>query len=479
MSRHFLVATIVFLAFQPRGIAQHAPATGPAPLLHVRFTGPQGMHVTFYSGQATSRDFAAPAAAGLRPGYFYRVRVHGMAEFPGVALYPTLEVRGSLELPAQINPADYPAPITITDNDVRRAQAGVLITKVIYLENPERAVPTTAKPGQALESDVPANRDLLDEARRNGRPMVILRFGERSYSDAELTAEAVPGTILLPGQYGLGRPARPPYLPWGCVNLCDPILGCRHSEDECIHDGGDIGLPAGIGPDGKLGGLDPTDTVAEFTDCKGRRTVVKSNRVCICVPRFVVLRTECPLAGYEMAVNPVITAAMQSRAQLQVRVPSLEKEQVCVLAGIKGRERPSGAQTTIGPVELANATTIAAIGRLEGTNVVAGVLEKPLHCPAKPLVLCKWASAKAAQVGDVITFYLKYSNYGGQPISDVVVSDSLSGRLEYVPGTAQSDRDAVFTIQPNEVGSSILRWEVGGRLQPGTSGVVSFQARVR
>jgi hypothetical protein len=61
----------------------------------------------------------------------------------------------------------------------------------------------------------------------------------------------------------------------------------------------------------------------------------------------------------------------------------------------------------------------------------------------------------------------------------VVVSDSLSGRLEYVPGTAKMDREAVFTTQQNEAGSLILRWEVGGRLMPGESGTVSFQARVR
>jgi uncharacterized repeat protein (TIGR01451 family) len=101
------------------------------------------------------------------------------------------------------------------------------------------------------------------------------------------------------------------------------------------------------------------------------------------------------------------------------------------------------------------------------------------HAPEKPLILFKWANAQAAQVGDTVTFYLKYSNHGGQPITDVAVSDSLTGRLEYVPGSAKSDRDAVFTTQENEAGSLILRWEVSGRLLPGQSGVVSFQAKVR
>ena len=68
---------------------------------------------------------------------------------------------------------------------------------------------------------------------------------------------------------------------------------------------------------------------------------------------------------------------------------------------------------------------------------------------------------------------------GGQPITDVAVSDSLTGRLEYVPGSARADRDAVFTLAPNEAGSQVLRWQISGRLLPGQTGIVSFQARVR
>ncbi len=61
----------------------------------------------------------------------------------------------------------------------------------------------------------------------------------------------------------------------------------------------------------------------------------------------------------------------------------------------------------------------------------------------------------------------------------MAVSDSLSGRLEYVPGSAQADRDAVFTTEQNEAGSMILRWEISGRLAPDESGVLRFQAKVR
>jgi uncharacterized repeat protein (TIGR01451 family) len=487
MKRHMLAA-LGLLSF---GVIAHAqplhapgpvhplPATGPAPLLHARFTGPQGMHVTFHQGRAAGVDFAAPTAVGLRPGYVYRVRVHGMAAFPDLVLYPTLEVRGSLELPPGILAANYPAPIHLTESDIRCVLSGSLITKVIYLENPERAVPLSTKPGELLEADSPANRDPLEDARSRGRPIAILRLGERTFTPEEMAACSVPGTILLPGAKSLGRPAAPPHLRAACFRVCDPIIGCRPPEEECLHDGGDVGVPVGIRPDGKLGGLDVTDTVAEYTDSKGRRSVAKSNRVCICVPRFAALRQETPVAGYVAAMNPATAAAVHGRAMLRSQLPSIQTAQVDILAGIHGRERPSGIETKAGVLEVNNLTTLVVIGQIDGIHVVGAVCEKPMQQPDKPLCLQKWTSACSAQVGDVITFTLRYSNCGGQPITNIAVNDSLSGRLEYVPGSAKSDRDAVFTTQPNEAGSVIVRWEVSGKLQPGESGFVTFQAKVR
>ena len=79
----------------------------------------------------------------------------------------------------------------------------------------------------------------------------------------------------------------------------------------------------------------------------------------------------------------------------------------------------------------------------------------------------------------MVTFFLKFSNIGGKPITDVAVSDSLTGRLEYIPGSAKSDREAVFVTQDNDAGSLILRWEIRDALPPGQKGIVTFQARVR
>ena len=99
--------------------------------------------------------------------------------------------------------------------------------------------------------------------------------------------------------------------------------------------------------------------------------------------------------------------------------------------------------------------------------------------PDQPLVVTKYADPKAPNVGDLVTFVLKYENYGTKPIRDVVIADSLASRLEYVPGSAQADRPTVFTIQANEVvfGGAAVGSE--GRVAPGQSGLIQFQARVR
>src|SRR5205807_10225240 len=71
---------------------------GPSPLLYVRFAD-AGSKVTFYSGAGQGREFTAPVSVGLRPGYIYRVKIANLPGHPRVALYPTLEVRGTLQLP--------------------------------------------------------------------------------------------------------------------------------------------------------------------------------------------------------------------------------------------------------------------------------------------------------------------------------------------------------------------------------------------
>src|SRR6185437_14638630 len=114
-----------------------------------------------------------------------------LAGLPGYSLYPTLQVLDTLRLNPRLNTVDYPVTVTLTDADVASAVAGSLVTKVLYLENPERAAPVAQAPGEVPERDVPPNRDLLAEARDLGRPVLIFRLGQRLFSPEELARESV------------------------------------------------------------------------------------------------------------------------------------------------------------------------------------------------------------------------------------------------------------------------------------------------
>jgi uncharacterized repeat protein (TIGR01451 family) len=521
------------------------PVLCRAPLLFVRFIGPPGMRVTCYQGPARPRSFDAPVAIGMRPGYIHRVQLSHLPQQPAISIYPSLEVRNTLSVSPKLSASAYPAPVVLTEADIASIVAGNLITKVVYLEDPDRALPVPSQPGRpVVELPLPPDRDLEAEARDRGRPMLVVRMGGRILvSEEELAHQTVFGTLLLPGERSLMPPAAPPCVLIDPRPFFDPFLGPRPPSEECLHDGGDQGRPVGFDRDGSLLGVDPEDTVAEWTDCYGRRRLTCSNRVCLCVPRYGVLVKETPLGRAEGLVLLNDIRRVLGEQQLQSRLPSLLAQQNEELLGMQGRVRPTvnvGEMGTftitrvevlqpmnmvIGPaailgthamelltevqrtllkqqIEFARELSVinslrvekevigtAVVGRVEaGPQVVRATAEtrdltvccNEAPCPPdKPLVLVKCADRHTAQPGDVVTFTLRYSNHGGQPITDVAVTDSLAARLEYVPDSSQSDRPAVFTLQQNEAGSLLLRWEITGRLLPGQSGVVRFQARIR
>jgi uncharacterized repeat protein (TIGR01451 family) len=512
----------------------HPGVSGRIPLLYVRFLGPQGLRMTFYQGQPRGRAFDLPVAVGLRPSYLYRVEVSHLPTRPGVSFFPTLEVHCGLDLPPKYAASKFPVPVVFTEADIEAVLAGIMVTKVVYLEAPDRATPEASLPDRPLETDLPPQANLAAEVRERGRAVLVVRMGGRLLiSPEDLAHESVYGTMLLPGDHVLPPAARPPCLP------CD----LHRPDDICIHDGGDCGPRAGLDPAGNLHGLDPEDTVAEYTDSHGRRSIACSNRVCLCVPRFAVLRQLSPPGLFDTAVGPDRTRLVVGREELSLRQPPQQTTLFEQPRGLNVRLKPwvnvgvenpgrierlevlEAREVIMGPIiylgtkyvqqltEVQRAQLVkqleftrtlssnvvphamigvegtAVVGRVEGLKIItaeATTHDLTICCPEglvlppdKPLVLIKCADRSSAQPGDVVTFFLRYSNHGGKPITDVAVSDSLSPRLEYVPESAQSDRPAVFTTQTNEAGSLILRWEITGTLQPGQSGSLRFQARVR
>jgi uncharacterized repeat protein (TIGR01451 family) len=537
-----------------------------APLLFVRVLGPNGTTVTFYEGARTVRIFDAPVSVGMRPLVLHRAKLAGFPGRPGVVLYPSFEIRGTLKLRPDMRALDYPAPVVITETDIDQVLAGIFITKVITLEDPDRSGGIAQVGGQPVEWELAPNQDAIRYARDIGRPVLIFRLGARE-PDAQQLSQLRAGSILYPGETALppvkigsqlapshgpghrvspGQPGYPfplpPSMAFGPRVVPDLVKLREEGSEECLRDGGDGGTRVHFDSTGEVKGIDPSDTVAEFKDAGGRRKLVVSNEVCVCVPRFVAVRQAFPLLVHDGVSSPFRMDGRDEQVQLDRREGSRMTRQVDETPTMRARERLNAnivvtpqirltdiqelqaIHVNLGQFEaigtkavkllteeerlriqrqmelaiklsqqkatkgIATPLGVVAIGRVDGLGRVEGRVEpREVSClclheptiPEQPLHICKWASVGAAQIGDVVTFHIRYGNLGGKAIKDIAISDNLTGRLEYLPGTAKSDREAVFVTQDNEAGSLLLRWEIRDPLPPGERGVVSFQARVR
>src|SRR5262245_11659422 len=110
----------------------------PPQPIRVELPGEGGL-VSFYSGpDGEHSTYPAPAMAAVHLGAVYRLKLSEMPEFPGVELYPTVEMIDRLH-PPRGRELDFPVPIAFTDEEIRLALEGRLVTKVMYLEQPDRA----------------------------------------------------------------------------------------------------------------------------------------------------------------------------------------------------------------------------------------------------------------------------------------------------------------------------------------------------
>ena len=185
----------------PPGIAgQWAAQTGrgAAPSFQpVKIVLPSRGKVTVYSrAEVEPIQQDAPAGVSVAVGHSYRLRLSDMPEFPGAELYPTIEILDRLHPPA--GKAElFPVPVEFTEEEIQFALDGRLVTKVVYLEQPQRVVPESLRPPGGIRS-VPASRNLIAEADRDGRPMVLVRLGSR-VPDADTDERAF---------FGPGAPVR-------------------------------------------------------------------------------------------------------------------------------------------------------------------------------------------------------------------------------------------------------------------------------
>jgi uncharacterized repeat protein (TIGR01451 family) len=300
---------------------------------------------------------------------------------------------------------------------------------------------------------------------------------------------------------------------------------------EYLCDGGDRRPRVGWIKGGEVVNIDSEDTVAEYRDPVTGKHFAVSNRVCLFAPRYVEVRVVRHVDGYESALGfanmladerPVSVEGLRGEVEKKsVEQPGLVRDlktpkelvgtqwtgdlyEVRVLAGYEQGIGWAAVTGWFGPEELVGSTQPEILSRTQfaGTltldlkpqivGMIAGTGEvvatwktqevRDIFIPdAKPnvLVIEKTADRNAAEIGDIVTFAIRYTNTGKLPITNIAIADSLTTRLEYIESSAESDRPAVFTAVGNDVASTMLRWEVTDPLPPGAVGHVRFQARIR
>jgi uncharacterized repeat protein (TIGR01451 family) len=298
---------------------------------------------------------------------------------------------------------------------------------------------------------------------------------------------------------------------------------------EYICDGGDVPPFVRDLTDIRAVGLQPEDTVIQYRTEDGQQYVQESNRVCVYAPRFAAVRAATGALSSQRALEAVAAAGPQPVGSVQetlpfsdVRLPLAPQGQLARLPIESLGQRqvgelvaksvpPLGAALTAAPDDSlgvlmkdeisekmgfdierlrllphswVNVDQLSVI--IDGREVAiarrhSGPEEVLVYeIDGKPrLQLIKRVSQAMAESGDELTFSLHFENVGEQPAEGLIITDSLSPRLSYVEGSQQSSRAARFATSPNEVGSSVVRWEILDPLKPGEGGSVSFRCRVR
>jgi hypothetical protein len=139
---------------------------------------PGGVTVATADAGGYSTPHESKLLVGVQAGCVYRFRAEGVPGFPGVAIFPTVELIDRLYPPAG-KADDFPVPIELTLDDLRIAAQGGFVTRVVYIEDPRTALPIDEKRGGQQSFDAPLGDDPLVLADELGRPIAIVRIGSR------------------------------------------------------------------------------------------------------------------------------------------------------------------------------------------------------------------------------------------------------------------------------------------------------------
>ncbi|MCY2975721.1 MAG: hypothetical protein NTW52_13760 [Planctomycetota bacterium] len=315
-----------------------------------------------------------------------------------------------------------------------------------------------------------------------------------------------------------------------CTTSCAPLpYPTRHIDaQEFIYDGGDRYPQARLRDDLSVVGLDSEDTIIRYETTSGSVELQTGCRVPIYSPRFSSIRKIVSLNLSEHAVATQATLLEQKPTRVHDVLPPnnvvrndkpVREANVKVIEALRDRNRGIPVVKILPALDISDAfkpyEDLAIIRRGEYTDLDRPLLIKgtqaalnwtsvdqlivlvdnaaansveSLDGPQElfnyelgnnRVRLCKVASHQVAEPGDIIDFTIRFDNTGDQKITNIMIQDSLTPRLEYVVDSQKSSIASQFSVEPNDAGSSTLTWNITETVAPGTGGFLRFQCKVR
>jgi hypothetical protein len=153
---------------------------GPLPgyFQPVELRGPKGTQISTAEQGSFQQPTPLPRKYGMLIGAVYRFRITGIPQYEGLEVYPTVEVIDRIYPPVGLE-NKFPIDIELTEQELEMALDGKFVTRVIYLENPDDALPVAEDPEHQSFFEVAPHENPLEMADRLGRPVAILRMGAR------------------------------------------------------------------------------------------------------------------------------------------------------------------------------------------------------------------------------------------------------------------------------------------------------------
>lgn len=139
---------------------------------------PQGALISLVEDGTFERPQASPRTVGMFISPVYRLKVTSIRLNEGREVFPTIEIIDRLHPPPGLE-LKFAIPVQITQNELEMALSGKYITRVIYLEDPNNALPHAQDGDNQAWMEIGSDEDPLEVADRLGRPVAILRLGGR------------------------------------------------------------------------------------------------------------------------------------------------------------------------------------------------------------------------------------------------------------------------------------------------------------